>query len=202
MSDDPPESFFDIDDRARRVERILAAAGAAAIVIAAALVASPDLRSRLGAWLAAGGAPADAERVQVARVVDGDTLVVADGRAVRVLGIDTPETSNPNMPGPQPLGDVATARLAALIEGRAVALERDAADRDHYGRLLRHVWAGGALVAEQLAREGLGHALAIPPNTRHADRILAAESDAKAAGRGIWGLPRPTPLPIFGTPGP
>ena len=35
------------------------------------------------------------------------------------------------------------------------------------------MWVGRALVAETLAREGLGHALVIPPNTRHAERIFS-----------------------------
>jgi micrococcal nuclease len=184
------------------MESALACLGALALAAGLALALSADLRARVGAALAADGAPAGSERAQVIRVIDGDTLVVADGRTVRLLGIDTPETHNPSLRGPQPFGDTATLRLSALVQDRTVILERDATDTDHYGRTLRHVWVGRALVAELLAREGLGHALAIPPDTRHAERIRAAQAAAKAAGRGIWGLPRPTPLAIFATPEP
>jgi len=198
-------------DRLRRggtepihLEPALASLGALALAAALGLALSPQLRARVGAGLINGGsgAPPGSERSRVVHVVDGDTLVVEDGRTIRLLGIDTPETHNPNLRGPQALGEAATTRLAAMVEGKTVELESDETNTDHYGRALRHVWLGRTLVAETLAREGLGHALVIPPNTRHAERIRAAEAAAKAAGRGLWGLPRPTPLPIFATPGP
>lgn len=185
----------------RAVQGGLARLGGLALALAAALALSGDLRGRAGEWLAASAGPAGVEVVGVREVVDGDTLVVADGRSIRILGIDTPETHNPNMAGPQPLGEAATARLAALVAGRDVGLQADAADADDYGRALRHVWVGRTLVAEQLLSEGLGHALIIPPSHLHADRLRAAEADAKAHARGLWGLPRPTALPIFGGAG-
>ena len=42
--------------------------------------------------------PGDVEEVKVNRVVDGDTIVLEDGRTVRFLNIDTPETKKPNTP--------------------------------------------------------------------------------------------------------
>lgn len=178
--------------------------GALALVLFLALVASPSARRWVGERLAdtAAKGPAGAEQAQIARVVDGDTVDLADGRTVRLLGLDTPETHNPNLTGPQPLGEEATARLRALAEGKSVALEPDATDRDHYGRSLRHLWLGRTLLAEVLLREGLGRAYIIPPDTRHAARLRAAEAEARAAKRGLWGLPHPTALPIFGSPPP
>src|SRR3989338_5940541 len=35
------------------------------------------------------------EKVQVVRVIDGDTVELDDGRRVRYIGIDTPETVDP-----------------------------------------------------------------------------------------------------------
>ena len=75
---------------------------------------------------------------RVARVVDGDTVVVdLDGheRTVRLLGIDTPETHHPDRPvechGPE-----AAARLGELLPpGTEVRLERDVEPLDRYGRL-------------------------------------------------------------------
>lgn len=190
--------------RARRIPRddALPLLGAAILAVGLTLVASSSARRAVGAWLAWPGGPQAAEHARVARVVDGDTLELADGQVVRVLGIDTPETHNPSLRGPQPLGAEATARLRSLVEGRVVALEPDVTDRDHYGRLLRHVWRGRSLVADVLAREGLGRAYILPPDTRHAERLRAAEAAARAASLGLWGLPRPTPLAIFGSPAP
>lgn len=184
----------------RLAVRLAAVAGAAALAAAIALAASPALRARAAAWLAAGAGPPGAERARVADVIDGDTLRTADGRTVRLIGIDTPETRHPDMAGPQPFGPEAAARLAALVGGRTVRLERDAADADDYGRPLRHVWADGRLVAAALVEEGLGQALIIPPNTRHADVLRAAEAAARSAGRGLWGAARPTGVAVFATP--
>ncbi len=184
----------------RLARQVATALGAAAFVLGALLAASPALRAGAAAWLAGDGGPADAERAQVAEVIDGDTLRTTDGRTIRILGVDTPETRHPAMAGPQPLGAEAAARLAVLVGGRTVRLERDAVDADDYGRRLRHVWVGGRLVAAVLAEEGLAQALVIPPNVRHADALRAAEAAARAAGRGLWGLARPTGVAVFATP--
>jgi micrococcal nuclease len=182
---------------------------AALLVIAAWLLLVPADRARLlerlrlpGMSAPAGGPPASAEPATVRTVVDGDTLVLTDGRTVRLLGIDTPETVHPDMAVPQPFGEAASQRLRALVAGRDVHLERDVSDVDHFGRSLRHVWLGRELVAVSLLREGLGYAQSIPPDRRHAEDLRAAEASARAARRGLWGADRPTPLPIFAAPGP
>jgi micrococcal nuclease len=170
-----------------------------AFVVALAAV-TPNVRQQVaGHW--GTGAPVGGDTVLVSVVVDGDTIVMEGGDTIRLLGLDAPETANPNMRGPQPLGSEATSRLRALVEGRQVVLEADAVDRDHYGRLLRHMWLGDMLVSEVLVGEGLAHAMSVPPNLRHAERMRAAEDSARAAGLGLWGLPRPTPLPVFAAPG-
>ena len=77
----------------------------------------------------------------VETVIDGDTLDVAiRGRheRVRMLGIDTPEVH----PGPpECYGPEAAAFTASLLPpGSEIRLERDIVGRDHYGRLLAHVY--------------------------------------------------------------
>lgn len=157
----------------------------------------------LHAGLAA-GPPPGTPTARVIEVIDGDTLVLEGGAHVRLIGIDTPETMHPEMRGPQPLGPEASRRLRELVEGRRVALEREAdgADSDHYGRLLRHVWLGRRLTSEILLREGLAWRLDLPPEGPHEARLDRAAAEARAAGRGLWGLPRPTALPIFSAPEP
>lgn len=39
--------------------------------------------------------PSTAEKALVARVIDGDTIQLDDGRKVRLIGVDTPETVHP-----------------------------------------------------------------------------------------------------------
>ena len=96
------------------------------------------------------------ERAHVVRVVDGDTVVVDIGGRqdrVRYIGIDTPESVQPNTPV-EPFAREAAAENAALVRGRDVLLERDVSERDDFGRLLRYVWVestgDGAAAVRQL----------------------------------------------------
>jgi micrococcal nuclease len=151
-------------------------------------------------WLRPDPVPADATAARVVEVIDGDTIRLEDGSTVRVLGLDAPETRHPDLRGPQPFGVEAAERLRELVQGRTVRLERDISDRDHYGRLLRHVWIDRSLVAEVLVREGLAHPMSIPPDRKHVHRLRAAEEEARDASIGLWSVPRPTSLPLFRSP--
>src|SRR5690242_16918136 len=92
----------------------------------------------------------------VSRVVDGDTVIVrAGGRdlRVRLLGIDTPETVDPDRPvgcfGPE-----ASAYTKHLLTGRSVSLVYDRELHDRYGRLLAYVYVQGRFVNAALIRLG------------------------------------------------
>ena len=192
----------DSNSRGRpKIEGLLAAIGALALLGAAWLALDAPTRLEIGRRLASASGPAAAERALVTAAIDGDTVLLADGRTVRLLGIDAPETVNPNLEHAQALGAAASERMHQLVDGQAVALEADVTDADHYGRILRHVWLGGQLVGQTLVAEGLARAYALPPDLRHRDRLSDAEDRARRAGIGIWGLPRPTPLAIFAGPG-
>ncbi|OGG22213.1 hypothetical protein A3D03_04660 [Candidatus Gottesmanbacteria bacterium RIFCSPHIGHO2_02_FULL_40_13] len=66
----------------------------------------------------------------VVKVVDGDSLDLADGRRIRLLGIDTPEKENC-------MYDQARAFLQKLASGKHVRLKNSV--KDSYGRLLANV---------------------------------------------------------------
>ncbi len=124
------------------------------------------------------------ERVLVTRVIDGDTVVIDGGARVRYIGIDTPEDTNTK----ECFGDRATERNLALVEGRFVELERDVSETDRFGRLLRYVWVDGLLVNEQLVAEGYAFASTYPPDVKHQQRFLNAQSAAREAGLGLWAV--------------
>jgi micrococcal nuclease len=135
-----------------------------------------------------GSAPGDTTEARVARVVDGDTLVLEDERRVRLIGIDTPETVDPRRPV-ECFGREASARLAELLPpGSTVELEMDVEATDRYGRTLAYVRRAGDddTVNVILAREGYAEQLTVPPNVRYADALGAAVRDAREAGRGLW----------------
>lgn len=86
---------------------------------------------------------------EVTWVADGDTVEIADGRRVRLIGIDTPERGQCGY-------EEASRRLESLVLNRSVTLEAGSGDStDRYGRLLRYVVVDGVDAGEVLLREGL-----------------------------------------------
>jgi micrococcal nuclease len=133
------------------------------------------------------------EHPVVARVIDGDTVVLADGRHVRLLQIDAPELSE----------DECYARearhvLAKLVPpGTETELVTDAGldEVDDYGRLLRYLFAGGENVNVELARRGaVGVYFFHGDRGVYADEILTASEKARTARRGLWGACPATPF--------
>jgi micrococcal nuclease len=142
--------------------------------------------------MAQSGLAARGEIYTVERVIDGDTIEVGrqiEGEDnVRLIGIDTPETVDPEEPV-QPLGPKASEFTTEQLEGQEVALEFGEERIDSFDRPLAYVWASqDELFNETLVREGLAQVATFPPNTKYRDRFLAAQEEARAANRGIWGL--------------
>ncbi|MEK6549997.1 MAG: thermonuclease family protein [Nitrospirota bacterium] len=130
-------------------------------------------------------------RGQVLAVPDGNTLTVLIGNGketVQLIGIDAPETDQ------APWGPEATAALRALVEGRSVRLELDAARRDHARRLQVYVFVGDRSVNLEMIRQGQALAATRPLNTTHAEEYLQAEREAREAGRGLWNAAHPLPI--------
>jgi len=90
-------------------------------------------------------------------VVDGDTIYL-EGQKIRIAGIDAPETHDYDCPEELALGDRATDRLQALLNGGAVTLTSIDRDEDVYGRKLREVAVDGSDVGDTLISEGLARA--------------------------------------------
>jgi len=133
---------------------------------------------------------------RVVEIVDGDTVVLADGREVRLVGIQAPKLPLGRDMDPWPLADRAHAALAELVTGRPVALAYGGRRVDRYGRQLAHLlrpgghpaaptlWVQGALVARGLAR-----VYSFADNRTAVADLLRLERQARAAGRGIWAHP-------------
>jgi endonuclease YncB( thermonuclease family) len=135
----------------------------------------------------------------VTSITDGDTIrvdVLGEESRVRYIGIDTPEMGFAEGPT-EPLAEEAATANAALVADQIVVLETDVSETDDFGRLLRYVWlapddsfdtetAGWRLANLELVRAGLAEARDYPPDTKYSDLLDAAESEARAAGRGIW----------------
>jgi micrococcal nuclease len=128
-----------------------------------------------------------APNATVARVIDGDTLVLQDGRHVRLIGVDTPER------GDCGYGEATEALTRLAGPGTSVHLQRGEDPTDRYGRTLAYLTVAGRDVSTQMAAEGWGVRMMIAPNGRNAHQIQEAETDASRRHLGIWGLCDPEP---------
>jgi micrococcal nuclease len=133
------------------------------------------------------------EKVIVNRVVDGDTIVMSDGRTVRYLNVDTPETKKPGVKV-QCFGPEASEFNKKLAESREVVLVADKESQDRYGRDLRLVFLIGRDTTDpsqslnaEIVRNGYGRSLIIKPNDSFASVFQSLEYKAKQTKTGIWG---------------
>lgn len=117
----------------------------------------------------------------VGHVADGDTFRCVDGRRVRLIGIDSPESRQ------QPYGARARSALLEMLPSAAtVRLETDVVPVDRYGRLLAYVWLGPMLVNEAMVRDGWAVLYTVPPNVKYVERFTRAQNEARTHGAGLW----------------
>ena len=135
------------------------------------------------------------QTVTVERVVDGDTIevnpAVSGTEDVRLLGVDTPETVDPNEPV-EPYGPEASAFTKRQLEGKRVTLTFDQEKTDQYGRALAYVRISGQgeTFNETLLRQGYAQLEIVAPNDSFESSFRQAQDEARQADRGIWGLPK------------
>ena len=163
-----------------------------AIAGAGLFVAAVGMGSGGGSWdWEAGPGPVApfSEETTVTRVIDGDTIVVAGDRQVRLIGIDAPAPTDC-------YGGEATTLLADLLpDGAAVRLEYDEEREDGLGHTLAYVYRSddGRFVNQALAREGAVRESVGAPNLAHVEDLLIAVAQAQTAGNGLWSACGETP---------
>lgn len=141
-------------------------------------------------------APTQRSLHQVAKVLDGDTIVLKGGEHVRLLGVNAPEIDSRHRDG-EPGGMAAKAWLQEKLRGRKVYLEFDRQKQDRYKRSLAHLYlANGEHLNLALVEEGLAMVNLLPPNLRHADAMFRAQQRAEKQKLGIWSLPDYHPQPL------
>lgn len=132
-----------------------------------------------------GPSRAVAETAMVGMVIDGDTLELADGRRVRLQGIDAPEIGGLDRSA-QPWSAESAAWLRSRVLSRAVYLE--VTGRDRYGRWLAWVYdADGNLVNMQSLSLGMSRlldAFGLPWDLEAS--LRQAEAEARLQQLGVW----------------
>jgi endonuclease YncB( thermonuclease family)/methylphosphotriester-DNA--protein-cysteine methyltransferase len=144
-----------------------------------------------------GALPAQANNTQtviegkVVKVSDGDTITVLDKEnrqiKIRFQGIDAPESK-------QEFGQASKENLAGMIFGRQVTVIWS--KQDKYGRTVGKVLLDGRDINIEQVKAGLAwHYRKYETEQPPEDRVTyaAAEREARAAKRGLWQDPNPTP---------
>jgi endonuclease YncB( thermonuclease family) len=139
----------------------------------------------------------------VERIIDGRTFVLADGREVRLAGIEVPPPPQPSRADSattgqdNPSGNTSTAAaegLRTLILGHDVVLTGAKSATDRYGRLLADAVLSpdGEIgsIAKLIVSQGLARVTAHPGSAACLPELRAAERAARAAKLGLWGDPR------------
>ncbi len=138
------------------------------------------------------------EPVIVERVVDGDTIVVHDGRKIRLIGINTPESTNRT----EEYGKEASDYTKSQLEGREVFLQKDVSDVDRYNRSLRIVWLEvpsddmdeqemmKKMFNAQLVIDGYAEPSTYPPDVKYSDYFRKFAREARENEVGLWSFGR------------
>ncbi|HEX8140352.1 MAG TPA: thermonuclease family protein [Pyrinomonadaceae bacterium] len=128
---------------------------------------------------------------KVVKVSDGDTITVLDKEnrqhKIRFQGIDAPESK-------QEFGQVSKDNLARMILGKEVKVIWS--KQDKYGRTVGKVLLDGRDINIEQVKAGLAwHYKKYSDEQPPEDRVTyaAAETEARAARRGLWQDPNPTP---------
>jgi micrococcal nuclease len=127
----------------------------------------------------------------VTRVMDGETVVLDDGRELRLIGALAPRALDADAETDAwPMETASADELRALVLGKSIALAFAGVRTDRYGRLQAHAflmegearrWVQGALLEQGRAR-----AYALPGHGACRDELLAAERGAREARLGLW----------------
>ena len=128
---------------------------------------------------------------KVKRVVDGASFVtLVDGKelTVRLIGVDTPEPSDPQE-AVADYGEQSLRFVKDMLGGRSVFLEYEpgSARLDKAGRTLAYVYRSPdrLFVNQEIIRQGYGHTYAKYP-FKHLEAFRSHERAAKEAGKGLW----------------
>lgn len=120
---------------------------------------------------------------EVAAVRDARTLLLKDGRELRLAAIEVSDESH--------------AALVAAVTGQSLRLATLSESSDRYGRLIAFAFVdgAGASLQEVLVAGGNARVAARVGSKACAEGLLTMEREARRNRRGLWANPNFAPLP-------
>jgi endonuclease YncB( thermonuclease family) len=158
-----------------------------AIMLPAALA-----RAESGAVTACRFEPAGVAKVRA--ISDGRSLILEDGREIRLAGIEVPLLPPAGESGPDAEAALAVrAALAAMVMDQTLELRQNGAPADRYGRTLALAYVAGAearrSVAHEMLARGFARVAAHVGDRACAEELLGEERAARRAKLGLWSEP-------------
>ena len=145
-------------------------------------------------------------KAKIKRVVDGDTAIITflsddstpyKDERIRFIGVNTPETVDPNRPV-QHYGKEASDFTKKELKDKTVWVQMDAGVRDRYDRLLGYIWlkepknpdnekeVRAKMFNARLLLEGYAQTMTIQPNVRYSEMFVKFQREAREAEKGLW----------------
>lgn len=132
--------------------------------------------------------PAGAEPLRAAAAADGETVILADGSALRLAAVRVPSGAA-GAGREAALAEAARAELDALVRDRTILLDGPARFDRHGRRVALPRLEDGTVLPLALLSAGLVR-VEVPEEAAEGLEVLyAAEAAARAAGRGFWSRP-------------
>jgi endonuclease YncB( thermonuclease family) len=122
---------------------------------------------------------------RVARIIDGRSFALDDGREIRLAALEVPSDADA-------AGQAARVALTALLAGEIIELRAAAHAPDRYGRIVAHAFLNGGSQPAAHQMLALGHARvsAQAGDPACAAELLSRERVARTAKIGLWADPR------------
>lgn len=130
----------------------------------------------------------------ISRVVDGDTVELSDGNKVRLIGVNTPESTTRT----ETYGTEASNFTKSQLEGKQVYLQKDVSETDQYGRLLRIVWTEiptdlkneneirSKMFNAKLVLDGYAEPSTYNPDVTYSEQFVSFAREARNQNKGLW----------------
>ncbi|MFC0270634.1 thermonuclease family protein [Metabacillus herbersteinensis] len=134
------------------------------------------------------------ELITVGRVIDGDTFETSDGRKVRLVGVNTPESTSKV----EEYGKNASNYTVSKLNEKQVWIQKDVSDTDRYNRSLRIVWLEiptddmdeneirTKMFNADLVLNGYAEPSSYPPDIKYSDYFVKFAREARHENTGLW----------------
>ena len=140
---------------------------------------------------------ANSEALKCTRVVDGNTILLSNGKKVRLIGVATTATKHPSKPL-EYNGTQESAFTREMVEGKEVRLEYDQQPRDNkHGHLFAYVYlTDGTFLNTEIIKQGYGRADTGFP-FKYMNEFSHYEQEARKTKRGLWAHKSPRKEPKY-----